>query len=320
MHDSILKFAEQLSFKPEIKNGPVNAHGKKIVLGGMGGSRLSAGLLQVFDPSVDIVVHNDYGLPALPQESLAKSLLIASSYSGNTEETLDFLEHALRIGLRPAVIASGGKLLARAEEERLPYIQIPNTVIQPRVAVGLSLVALGSLAGRTDALTELERISKVLKPADEEAEGKRVASEVAGFVPLVYSSNRNHSVSYNWKIKINETAKTSVFMNVFPELNHNELAGFAANDKGPQAPYKVLYIRDSEDHPRIAKRMDIMKALVSERGVGVAETHLKGDTHLERVLRSLVTADWAAYHLTLAYGMNPDDNPAIEEFKKRMVS
>src|SRR3989338_11398120 len=116
MYDSILQFAQQLSFKPEIKNGPVKAHGKKIIIAGMGGSNLSGGLLRIFDSSVDVVLHRDYGLPSLQQNVLAESLLIASSYSGNTEQTLDFLEHALRIGLWSAVIASGGKLLARAQE------------------------------------------------------------------------------------------------------------------------------------------------------------------------------------------------------------
>src|SRR3989338_104780 len=179
MYYSILKFAEQLSFKPEIKNGQVEARGlpaathaaqagKKIIIAGMGWSNLSGGLLRIFDPSVDVVLHRDYGLPSLQQNVLAESLLIASSYSGNTEETLDFLEHALRIGLWSAVIASGGKLLARAQEERLPYIQIPNNVIQPRVAVGLSLVALATITGRDDLVEELARIATVLVLSAEE--------------------------------------------------------------------------------------------------------------------------------------------------------
>ena len=331
MYDSILKFAEQLSFKPEIKNGQVEARGlpaathaaqagKKIIIAGMGGSNLSGGLLRIFDPSVDVVLHRDYGLPSLQQNVLAESLLIASSYSGNTEETLDFLEHALRIGLWSAVIASGGKLLARAQEERLPYVQIPNNVIQPRVAVGLSLVALAALTGRDDLIGELSRIATVLVPSAEEAEGKRITDALSGFIPLVYASNQNRSIAYNWKIKINETAKTPVFMNVFPELNHNEFASFAKNEKGPQTPFKLLLIRDDEDHERIQKRMDITASLLSENGISAVETSMTGTTRLERALRLLVRADWTAYHLALSYGVNPDNIPAIEEFKEKMKS
>lgn len=326
MHDSILKFAEQLSFRPEIKNGPIEVRGlpaqagKKIVLGGMGGSALSPGLLRIFDPTADIVIHRDYGLPPLPQKVLAESLLIASSYSGNTEETLDFLDHALRIGLKPAVITSGGALLKRAEEERLPYVLIPNTVIQPRVAVGFSLVALAALSGRSELLEELKRISSVLIPADEEEEGKRIASQFPGFVPLVYASSRNRTLAYNWKIKMNETAKIPVFMNVFPELNHNELIGFTRSDKIPKVPFKLLLIRDSEDYVRVGKRMDVTASLLAENGISSVETGLSGATRLERALRSLVTADWTAYHLALSYGANPDTSPAIEEFKKRIAS
>ncbi|HEY4498645.1 MAG TPA: SIS domain-containing protein [Candidatus Paceibacterota bacterium] len=339
MHDSILQFATQLSFKPEIKNGPADAHGlpaarlqergqatlsaaqagKKIVFAGMGGSSLAASLLKIFDPFADVVAHRDYGLPSLSQETLAESLLIASSYSGNTEETIDFAEHVLRIGLRPAVIASGGKLLKMAEEERLPYIRIPDTVIMPRVAVGLSLVALAGLVSRTDLLQELERVSSMLVPANEEDEGKRIGRELSGFIPLVYSSVQNGPVAYNWKIKINETAKTPVFVNVFSELNHNELAGFTKNEKGPKGPFKVLFIKDERDQRRILDRMSVTKEMLSGFGVPSCETLLSGETPIECALRSLVIADWTAYHLALSYGMDPDNNPTVEEFKK-MIS
>ena len=319
MHDSILQFAQQLSFRPEIKNGPIDAHGKKVIIAGMGGSNLSGGLLKIFDPSVDIVEHRDYGLPAFSDEVLSKTLLIASSYSGNTEETLDFLSSALQKGLRPAVIASGGTLLERAKAEGLPYIQIPNTVIQPRVAVGLSLVALAALAGRDDLLTELTRISGSLDPAVLEEEGKRVAGELSGFIPLVYASDANKAIAYNWKIKINETAKTPAFMNVFSELNHNEIASFSKDIKGPQAPFKIILIKDSDDHPRVKVRMRATSEVLEQLGVTSIETTLEGNTRIERALRSLVTADWAAYHLALSYGADPDHIPTIEEFKKHIA-
>jgi glucose/mannose-6-phosphate isomerase len=203
--------------------------------------------------------------------------------------------------------------------ERLPYIQIPNTIIQPRVAVGVSLKALALLVGRADLSRELERIALVLKPAEEEAEGKRIANELKGSLPLIYTSETNKSIAYNWKIKINETAKTHAFMNVFPELNHNEIAGFAKNQEGPKAPFKLVLIKDDRDHPRVQKRMEVTAQLLSGGGMKSVETSLKGTTPIERALRSLIVADWAAYHLALVYQVNPDNNPAVEEFKKRMA-
>ena len=286
----------------------------------MGGSHLSADLLSHALPSLDIHVHADYGLPAWESKKLTDSLLIASSYSGNTEETLDFTESALSRGLRPAILASGGKLLQLAIDKKLPYVQIPNTIIQPRVAVGVSLKALAALVGRDDITAELSRLAGVIHPAEHEAEGKRIATEVNGAVVLVYASRKNETIAYNWKIKINETAKVPVFANVFPELNHNELAGFSSlGGKASKLGFKAILIRDNNDHPRVAKRMDITKELLQARGVEIIETELVGESVLLRAFKSLITADWTAYHLALMYKANPDTNKLIEEFKQKIV-
>ncbi len=320
MHDSILKFADQLAFEPHLENGPVLALKGKLIVGGMGGSNLSSALLRLTNPALDIYAHRDYGLPPLSDDVLSESLLVASSYSGNTEETLDFAASALSKGLRPAIIASGGKLAELARAKKLPLMLIPNTVIQPRVAVGVSLVALASLTQSTDVLSDLKRIAVVLKPAAEEGEGKRIARGLAAHIPLIYASQKNNTIAYNWKIKINETAKVAAFCHVFPELDHNELAGFSKNPRRPEGEFAVLLLRDATDHPRIQKRMDTTAGILKENGVSVLEVSVSGESPLEKAFRSLVIADWTAYHLSLAYGVNPDDNPAIEEFKRRMAA
>lgn len=319
MYDSIIKFPEQLLFDAKVFNGPVSFSRGKVVVGGMGGSALSPNLLKIFDPTVDIIVHRSYGLPPIKKEILAESFLIASSYSGNTEETIDFLDSALKAGIKPAVIATGGTLLERAEKEKLPFIKIPDNVIQPRVAVGLSLVALATLLLRTDVIEELKRIAGVLVPLEEEQEGKRIAEELKGFVPLIYSSSENEAIAYNWKIKINETAKTPSFCSVFPELNHNEMAGFTKNANAPRVSYKALMIASDLDHERVKDRMRVTGEMLSEFGIPTCTTALSGVSPLERASRSLVVADWVAYYLAELYGMNPDDNPTVTEFKKRIA-
>ena len=345
MYDSILKFAEQLTFVAEVKNGHVDSAGKKIILAGMGGSHLAADMLRFANPHLDIFVHNSYGLPDLPHEVLVESVLIASSYSGNTEETLDFLSCSLREGFRPSVItvfrqmqsltldflscslregfrpsviASGGKLLSLAKAESLPYIQIPDTIIQPRVAVGESFIALLTLLNQVHLLEEMRIVSKTFKPKTLEGEGKRIADMLKNRIPLIYTSLEHHTIAYNWKIKINETARIPVFMNVFPELNHNELAGFMLDTSAPQAPFTLVLLTDDKDDSRVSKRMNITEDLLKEKGIPCIRVPLVGANPLEKAFTSLVLADWTAYHLALAYNLNPDENPAVEEFKKRM--
>lgn len=319
MYESIINFAKQLSFKPVVENGPFDAQRKKIIVGGMGGSHLSAGLLKLADPASDILQHRNYGLPALAPEALSQSACIASSYSGNTEETLDFANAALAAKLPLAAIASGGKLLAFAQEHKLPHVRIPDDIVQPRVAVGVSLKALATLVGQSDIVAELERLAGTFQPTSREKEGKRIAEALEGFTPLIYASATNKAIAFNWKIKINETAKTPAFFNVFSEMNHNELAGFARNERGPKTSFKALFVKDDRDLPRIQKRMEVVAPLLDENGIPTVETALSGDSALERALVSLVTADWTGYYLAKAYGTNPDDNPVVEEFKKRIA-
>ena len=195
----------------------------------MGGSHLAAGLFKLYDPQTPFYIHRDYGLPVLSDEELKESLIIASSYSGNTEEVVDFLEKALEKGLNAVVISVGGKLVDMAQEHNLPHIVMPNTGIQPRSALGFSVVALAKFLGRDDILEELSSCTNI-DPLKWEEEGKKLASTLHGRVPVVYSSLKNEAIAYNWKIKFNETGKIPAFYNTFSELNHNEMTGFDVID------------------------------------------------------------------------------------------
>ncbi len=144
MEESILDFAKQFGYSPELQ-GELPSGYKHIILAGMGGSHLAADLLKTAAPGTDIYVHKNYDLPPYDEGFFGESLLVASSYSGNTEETVSFLESGVEAGHNIMVISTGGKLLELAIEHDLPYIQIPDTGIQPRLAVGFSAIALASV-------------------------------------------------------------------------------------------------------------------------------------------------------------------------------
>lgn len=320
MEEAIKNFAKQFEFEPEIKNAEnLKKDFKQIVVAGMGGSHLSTGLLKIWKPGIDLYVHRSYELPPFSDEFLKESLLIASSYSGNTEEVVSFLNEGLAKGFSMAVIAVSGKLIDIAKEFNVPYIQIPDTGIQPRSALGFSLVALAKFLGNDALSQELKQLSS-LQPESQKASGEELANDLKGFVPIIYSSVDNLAIAYNWKIKFNETGKIPAFYNVFPELNHNELAGFDVIDttRDLSKNFRFVFLKDRDDHERIQKRMDVMEKLLENRGLEVIVLELEGESIFEKIFNSLLLADWTALSLSKLYGTEPDKVEIIEEFKKKL--
>lgn len=288
----------------------------------MGGSHLAADIVKSVYPTLRIIVHRDYGLPRIPEEDLQKCLFIASSYSGNTEEVIDGLEEARKKGMASAAISVGGNLEEFAQSYELPHIKLPDTGIQPRSALGFSAIALMKLLGMDAEISEMRALETNLQDERIEKQGKELAKSIEGKIPIIYSSERNLAVGYNWKIKCNETGKIPAFCNVFPELNHNEMTGFDITEKTVSLSelFYVVLLRDTQDDPRIQKRMDICKELYIKRGIAVADALLEGTTRWERVFRSLLTADWFSYYTGTAYSVETEQVPMVEEFKKAVIS
>ncbi len=151
----ITNFPDQFAFTPVLENASrLETHDKFIVCG-MGGSHLSAGILRTLKPTLDLLVHKNYGLPTVPEYFLDQSLIVLSSYSGSTAEVLDAAETGLRQNRSLAVIAAGGPLLDFAKTHTLPYIKLPELDIEPRFATGYATVALATLLGEKDTAESL---------------------------------------------------------------------------------------------------------------------------------------------------------------------
>ncbi len=317
IYDAIKNFHLQFGFQPKIENAARLLQRKKFVVAGMGGSHLAADLLRAVRPMLDVIIHSDYGLPA---QDIHDRLVIASSYSGNTEETVDALREARQRRLPCAVIATGGTLLRDARRSRIPYIQLPDLKVEPRAALGVSFMAMLRIIGDRTMLRDAAGLPHTLRPSAYESEGKKLAAALKGKVPIVYASARNAPIAYNWKIKFNETGKVPAYMNVVPELNHNEMNGF---DVTPQTrplskSFHFLFLADSKDDARIQKRMRMLQKLYRARKLPVKELPLDGRSVLERAVSSLVLADWTAYYTARGHGGSPDGVPIVEEFKSLM--
>lgn len=322
MYQAIMGLPKQFAYEPRIENGEKLKKFSKYILVGMGGSHLAVDLLRLIKPELDIIVWANYGLPKIPGNDMAERLLILSSYSGNTEEVLDAYDKTLALGLPMIAISIGGKLLEKAKADKIPYIEMPNFNIQPRSALPLSLKSLLKIVGEEEALKELGKLAETFHPENFEKIGKELAEKLRGYVPIIYASEKNTTLAYNWKIKWNETGKIPSFYNVIPELNHNEMNGFDVKDvtRKLSENFYFIFLFDETDNIKIQNRMTITAKLYEDRGLKTCKVAVSGENVFHKIFNTLTIAEFAAYFTGEGYGLESEQVPMVEEFKKLIES
>jgi glucose/mannose-6-phosphate isomerase len=320
MYEIIKNFNKQFEYQPQIE-GSLSLEGvKNFIAVGMGGSHLAADILNSCDPSFSILIHKNYGLPPLPEETLKQSLIILNSYSGDTEEVIDSFYLALEKKLKMVSITYNGKLLELSKEHNIPFIKLPEPKVQPRLALGFHTKALLKILNKEKELREISELVYLLKPEELEEKGRELSQKIKNKILIIYASEKNQAIAYIWKIKFNETSKIPAFYNVFPELNHNEMTSFDVKEttKSLSQNFVFLILFDEEDHPKIQKRMKILKNLYEERNLEVEILKLEGQNRFHKIFSSLILADWTSFYLAKEYGVEPEEVPMVEEFKKLM--
>ncbi len=313
----VKSLAEQIedASKIEASTLPVGSF-SKIVVAGMGGSSIAGAVLQSFmrGSKIPVFVSRDYELPDFVDRN---ALVFVVSYSGNTEETLISLRSAYRKGASMVAITSGGKLLRKFEEEKMPFIKIPSG-LQPRASLAYQLIPMLRLLSKLklipDPSRDIAKTISALRKASYEASAKALAGKLIGKVPLIYASERMASVAYRWKTQFNENAKIHAFCHSFPELNHNELVGYT----NLNAHYYVVLLQDDADHQRIKERMKLTREIISKRDVPSTEIVIKGDNALTRLLSAIHIGDLASVYLAMFTNTDPEPVEVIEEFKSRL--
>ncbi len=302
-----------------------------IVVTGMGGSALAALLAKTLlqdELSISFEVSRDYTLPNYVNEN---TLVIASSYSGNTEETVSSLQQAQDRGAQIGVVASGGKLIDIAIENGISYTTIPKG-IQPRMGVIYNLRGLLSLlvnfgAIRASWLDDLANISGWLEQesaqwkADNPTEhnyAKQLALETIGKTPVFYGSPLTASLAYKWKISWNENGKNVAFWNQYPEFNHNEFLGWYSHPV--EKPFAVFDLHSSFDSARIAQRMELSDKILSGRRPQAQGISLKGDTLLAQLVWGSILADFASIYVAILNGIDPTPVEIIERLKLELAN
>ncbi len=325
MFDQTLKnFPKQFEWQPQIENTDKDklVLKERFIVLGMGGSHLAADVIKTWAPCAErLTVHSDYGLPAILASDLKQSLIITVSHSGNTEEIINGFNMAQDKGLSVAAVSYGGKLIELAQKKSLPYIIIPDSKIQPRLALGYHFRAILRLMGEEKILSETNELANILKPAEFEDKGRELAEKIKGRIPIIYSSAKKSALAQIWKVKLNETAKTPAFSNALPEANHNEMIGFVGSPLSDELKEKFFFIflEDDYDQSQNQKRLAATANLYQNNGFGVEKIKLVGLNHWHKVFSNLMLADWVSYHLAELNKVDPEQVVLVEEFKKKLA-
>lgn len=316
MKEIIRTYNNQFKFSPELINEHlVRKSFKQIVLCGMGGSHLSADILKIIDPTLDIYVHSDYDVPPVSKSFLENSLLIASSYSGNTEEVISFYKKVKQLYDLPILcICLEGELLELAQANNDPYIVLPQSEFVPRTALGISALALAYVLKEKDMYYNLQNLNLDVDMLEKRA--SELMKEFGPKTPIFYASNQNRALAYNWKIKFNETAKQIAFYNVLPESNHNELEAY---EYLIDPSYVPVLIEDIDDHPRIQKRFNVFKEILKEKNISYIVLDISHSNVYQKVFESVVLGDFVTSLIASNKGVPQAEVPLIEEFKKKLV-
>lgn len=322
------KQPEQLLYDFDLSSWAPTKPYANIVYAGMGGSALAA-LLSGLWPGykVPFEISRQYTIPEYVDKD---TLFVASSYSGNTEETLSAIKAAEKKGAHIVVIAGGGKLVEIANDKGYHCIILPKAE-QPRYAVFYNLKAIVQLLAKADMFidntTEVELaktagfltnhivdflpdVPTVRNPA------KKLAQELMGKSIVVYAGEFLAPAAYKWKISFNENAKNVAWMGTYPEFNHNEFIGWSSHPI--QKPYAVVDLRSSFEHPRVQKRFELSAKLLSGKRPSPHVVQAVGQTHLEQLLWTVLMGDFTSIYLGLLNGLNPAPVELVEKFKREL--
>lgn len=326
MDTLIARFMEQLAEALEIGiNADINQHDKEIqniLVTGLGGSGIGGDFVrEIVQKSCQIpfVVNKEYDIPAFVGPN---TLAIVSSYSGNTEETLQAFDAIMETGAKVVVVSSGGKLIASAQELGLDYIQVPGNWPSPRACLGYSLVqqlfVLQKLGLIDNQYTQsIEKSISLLESNSDniKSEAMKVAELLNGKIPIIYIEGRMESVAVRLRQQINENAKMLCWHHTIPEMNHNELVGW----RDHRDEWAVLYLRNEDDFDRNQVRMDINKKIISKYSDTIVEVWSKGNDFVEQAMYLVHTGDWISYYLSEMHGVDSIEVDVIDYLKGELA-
>lgn len=300
------------------KLAPMDSSG--LIVCGMGGSAIGGDLAvaalgsRLMRP-LDVV--RGYEIPSW---TAPDRVILCSSYSGNTEETLACYAAAEAVGARRVVATTGGEIAKAARRDGVPVIGMPAG-LQPRAAVGYTFAIaseIAALSGAGSAIrTEIDSSAAHLEAAKDAllAKAAELAERIYGSVPLLYGCGLTVPIAYRWKCQINENAKLPAFAHQLPEMDHNEIVGWQC---APDGAYSAVFLEDRDQHPRERQRIELTAELVGANAHEVIRLETEGESRTERLLWSVMLGDLVSLELAARAGADPTPVAVIEDLKDRL--
>lgn len=327
MNVFIQEFPKQLKTALEIgRSAELTTYNKplhNIVIAGLGGSGIGGNFVAEFVREtcpVPMFSCKGYTLPKFINEH---TLVIASSFSGNTEETLIMFEEAVERGAKVVCISSGGKIIERAKALNVDYIQVPAVKQPPRTCLGYSLVQqlfilqFFGLAPK-EHLTELERTIGLLEEHQTRIQtlAKQYTRQLQGKFPVIYATERMGAVALRFRQQLNENVKILASHHIIPEMNHNELVGWTPQE-GEQG---VIIFHSKDDHPRNLKRLEINKEIIGGVASTIVDIDCLGDSLIEQAMYAVHLGDWMSYEWATARGVDAIEVNVIDHLKGALAA
>lgn len=326
MIDQVYATGDQLRWSAAVGLPEVPA-AEHVVLAGMGGSAMAADVGSLTVPHAPTLVHRGYGLP--PQAHSGEALLVAVSYSGNTEETMSAVAAAIDAGIPYVAVTTGGELAERAAESGAPLVPIPAG-LQPRAALGYQTgvvarvldLAFGADGDVTAALEgAADVVDRLLGGGKGPGAllGRDLADGLYGRVTVINGGRGvGATAARRWKTQINENAKMPAFASEVPEVNHNELEGWGTLRDLGERMVGVIMLRDPGGHPRQETRMSLSTEVLAGKVEVVGDVVSQGETPLDRFFSLAVVGDVASVHLAKIAGVDATPVGVLEDFKRRL--
>lgn len=293
---------------------------KNILITGLGGSGIGGTIISelISDScSVPVSINKDYFLPAFVD---ASTLVIVSSYSGNTEETLSALQIAISKKAQIVCITSGGKVLEFAKQHQFDFIEIPGGK-PPRSCIGFGLVEMIKVfvaKGFADKklFSDLEKSIALLDTENEsiKTEAKKIAERLVNKFPILYSLGSCEGTVVRFRQQINENSKMLCSHHAFPEMNHNELVGWTIKNDA----LVVVTFHTSFDYARTKKRYEVCKPIFEKYSSGVIDITAKGESKLEQFFYLINIGDWISCYIADLRGIDPVEVNVIDYLKAEL--
>ena len=291
---------------------------KTVLITGMGGSGIGGDYTSLFageDGAVPVIVNKGYDIPSWVNKN---TLALVSSYSGNTEETVNALNRLLRTDARIICIASGGKIKETARVNDLDFVQLPEGIPSPRACLGYSITAQLAVLNKAGLMgkqiAEQLRISADLIKFEQEeirSKAERIAQSIVGKTVILYGTDKTEPVLLRWRQQFNENSKMLCWHHTIPEMNHNEIVGWHERNEN----FAVIFLRNKDDYKRNAVRMDFVKQAVSQFTPTIIEVYAKGQSIPERLIYLTHLGDWVSWYIARLKGVDASEIKVIDRLK-----